>query len=185
MLSWTGVERLLRGAPYFWIATTDADGRPHLVQQWGVWIDQRLFFEGSERTRWARNLARDPRVAFGMQSNDNAAYGEGEVDVVRGLPRALARRVATQYGAKYGRGFSYRPKPEQYEKGHVFRLRPEKLIVFDVKRFETSATRFTFNEGPDPRHVVARLDEIDGAFERAQLGLRQAKAAQTVPLDNL
>jgi hypothetical protein len=147
MLSWSSVERLLRTTRYLWIATTDADGRPHLVQQWGVWIDQQLFFEGSDRTRWARNLARDPRMAFGLQSGDTAAYGDGQADIIRGVPRALARRIAAQYTAKYGRGFKYRPKAEQYEKGHVFRLRPEKLIAFDVHRFNTSATRFTFGDG--------------------------------------
>ena len=144
MLSWTAVEALLRGAPYFWIATTDADGRPHLIQQWGVWIDQQLFFDGSDRTRWARNLARDPRVGFGIQTGHSAAYGDGTVEIVRGVPAPLARRMAAQYGAKYGRGFKYRPKAQQFVNGHVFRARPEKVIAFDVKRFSTSATRFTF-----------------------------------------
>jgi nitroimidazol reductase NimA-like FMN-containing flavoprotein (pyridoxamine 5'-phosphate oxidase superfamily) len=144
MLSWSSVEALLRAAPYFWIATADADGRPHLVQQWGVWIDQQLFFDGSERTRWARNLARDPRISFGMQSGNDAAYGDGTAEIVRGVPQALARRIAAQYGTKYGPGFKYRPKAEQYVTGYTFRVRPQKLITFDVKRFNTSATRFTF-----------------------------------------
>jgi len=39
--------------------------------------------------------------------------------------------------------------------------------------------------GPDPRDVVALLDGIPGAFDRAQLGLRQAKAGRTVPLGDL
>ena len=39
--------------------------------------------------------------------------------------------------------------------------------------------------GPDPRHIVALLDGIHGALERAQLGLRQARAGRTVPLDDL
>lgn len=146
MLSWTAVERLLKTAPYLWIATNDGDGRPHLVQQWGVWVDGVLYFEGSERTRWARNLARDPRLAFGFQHKDTAAYGEATVDVLRGPDRKLATRIAKQYAAKYGTGFKYRPKPEQYEKGYVFRARPEKLIAFDVKKFNSSAARFTFAE---------------------------------------
>lgn len=144
MLSWTAVDALLRAAPYFWIATTNDDGRPHLIQQWGVWIDQRLFFDGSDRTRWARNLARDPRVGFGIQTGNSAAYGDGAVEIVRGVPAPLARRIAAQYGAKYGRGFKYRPTAEQFVTGNVFSVRPEKLIAFDVKRFNTSATRFTF-----------------------------------------
>lgn len=144
MLTWSAVEKLLRTAPYFWIATTSADGRPHLIQTWAVWIDQQLWFEGSERTAWARNLARDPRISFGMQSANDAAYGDGIAEFVRGAPAPLARRIAAQYGAKYGPGFKYRPKAEQYITGTTYCVRPEKLIAFDVKKFNTSATRFTF-----------------------------------------
>lgn len=38
---------------------------------------------------------------------------------------------------------------------------------------------------PDPRNVVDLLDSIPGAHERAQLGLRQARAGETVALDDL
>jgi hypothetical protein len=37
----------------------------------------------------------------------------------------------------------------------------------------------------DARHVVALLDGIDGAFERAQLGLDQARSGRTRLLDDL
>jgi hypothetical protein len=79
-----------------------------------------------------------------MQNGDRAVYGDAIVDVVRGVDRKLATKIARQYASKYGRTFKYRPKPEQYEKGHVFRARPEKLIAFDVKKFNTSAARFTW-----------------------------------------
>lgn len=39
--------------------------------------------------------------------------------------------------------------------------------------------------GADPSHVAALLDGIPGAFERARLGLKQAKAGRTVGLDDL
>jgi hypothetical protein len=38
---------------------------------------------------------------------------------------------------------------------------------------------------PDPKHVAALLDGIPGAYERAQLGLREAGTGQTVALDEL
>jgi hypothetical protein len=38
---------------------------------------------------------------------------------------------------------------------------------------------------PDARNVADLLDGIDGAYERAQLGLEQGRAGQTVPLDAL
>lgn len=39
--------------------------------------------------------------------------------------------------------------------------------------------------GADPRHVVELLDGIPGAYERAQVGLEQARAGRTVALDDL
>jgi hypothetical protein len=38
---------------------------------------------------------------------------------------------------------------------------------------------------PDPDHVVALLDAILGAYERAQLGLQQASQGDTIPLVDL
>jgi hypothetical protein len=38
---------------------------------------------------------------------------------------------------------------------------------------------------PEPRAITALLDGIPGAFEEAQLGLRQGREGKTVPLDEL
>ncbi len=38
---------------------------------------------------------------------------------------------------------------------------------------------------PDAQNVVELLDGMPGAFERAQLGLEQARAGDTVALDDL
>jgi predicted transcriptional regulator len=38
---------------------------------------------------------------------------------------------------------------------------------------------------PDPRNITELLDAIPGAFERAQLGLAQARAGQVIPLEEL
>ena len=64
--------------------------------------------------------------------------------MLRGVEPGLAKRSASQYARKYGRTFDYRPKPEQYTKGHVFRETSSKIIAFDVKHFTASGTRFTF-----------------------------------------
>jgi hypothetical protein len=37
----------------------------------------------------------------------------------------------------------------------------------------------------EPRHVADLLDRLPGAWERAQLGLEQARRGETVPLDEL
>jgi hypothetical protein len=38
---------------------------------------------------------------------------------------------------------------------------------------------------PDPRTITALLDGIPGAYERAELGLKQASEGKTIPLDAL
>lgn len=38
---------------------------------------------------------------------------------------------------------------------------------------------------PDPRTIVELLDGTPGAYERAQLGLGQARAGDTIALDDL
>ena len=38
---------------------------------------------------------------------------------------------------------------------------------------------------PDPQHVADLLDSIEGAYERAQLGIEQARAGKTLSLDEL
>jgi predicted transcriptional regulator len=38
---------------------------------------------------------------------------------------------------------------------------------------------------PDARNIVELLDGLPSAYERAQLGLQQAKAGETVALDDL
>lgn len=37
----------------------------------------------------------------------------------------------------------------------------------------------------EPRHVADLLDRVPGAWERARLGLEQARSGDTVPLDEL
>jgi hypothetical protein len=38
---------------------------------------------------------------------------------------------------------------------------------------------------PDPATIVALLDSIPGAFERAQQGLREVRSGEGIPLDEL
>ncbi len=55
------------GRNYPTLATTMDDGAPHAVSIWtGVEGDRIVFFTSNPRSRKARNLARDARVAFSI-----------------------------------------------------------------------------------------------------------------------
>ncbi len=77
-LEWADVRRRLEanltqepgtgGADHhtFWLATTDADGRPHMTGVGAFWVDGRYYFCGGPGTRKIRNVEREPRCAFGV-----------------------------------------------------------------------------------------------------------------------
>ena len=143
MLPWTVTRKILEGARSYWLVTIDADGKPHLVGQWGAWIDERWYFEGGEDTKWARNVAREPRIAMGAESGTTAVMIEGRAARVPSVDRPTAERITKQYGAKYGRMYKYRPKPEQWDKGGYV-LTPTKVLAWDVRGFPRTVTRYQF-----------------------------------------
>jgi Pyridoxamine 5'-phosphate oxidase len=96
---WTDGRSQLAQAHRYWLCTVRADGRPHVMPLFGVWLDNELYFTANASTRKARNLAGDPRCVI-------AASGEGldlivEGEAVRVRDDATLRRVADAYGAKY------------------------------------------------------------------------------------
>jgi nitroimidazol reductase NimA-like FMN-containing flavoprotein (pyridoxamine 5'-phosphate oxidase superfamily) len=143
MLSWDQTRRLLERGRSYWLVTIDPDGKPHLVGQWGAWIDDRWYFEGGANTRWARNLAREPRIAMSLEDGTTAVMVEGRAARVPAVERDVSRRITKQYGAKYGRLFKYRPKPEQWDKGGYV-LAPHRVFAWDVRGFPRTVTRYTF-----------------------------------------
>ena len=143
MLPWAKTRGILEKTQAYWLVTIDPDGKPHLVGQWGAWIDDRWYFEGGAETKWARNVARDPRVAMGAEQGTSAVMVEGRAERLASVDRATATRITKQYGTKYGRTYKYRPKPEQWEKGGYV-LRPSKILAWDVRGFPRTTTRYLF-----------------------------------------
>ena len=56
LLDWSYVREQMTKAQHYWICTVTPDGRPHATPVDGLWIEDRLYFGGSPKTRWQRNL---------------------------------------------------------------------------------------------------------------------------------
>jgi len=103
-LDWSDVRRILEanltqgpgtGGPghhTFWLATIDADGRPHMTAVGAFWLDGRYYFTGGPRSRKIRNLERDPRCAFGVAIHGYDVALEGRAARVTG--DAMLHRLA-------------------------------------------------------------------------------------------
>src|SRR3954447_21132535 len=94
LVDWRRIEQRLAGdigqAPgsagpnrhTFWLVTVDPDGRPHVTGIGALPVDGAFYFETGEKTRKGRNLARDPRCALSVATDEFDLVVEGEAHLV-------------------------------------------------------------------------------------------------------
>jgi hypothetical protein len=136
MLAWESVRDALAAANLYWIATVRPDGGPHLHSIWGGWVGHHLYFEGGETTRWAKNLAGDARLSFGVDSNGLHISGRGLME--RGPAGKDFKSLVANYGAKY----DYKPQEDLF-----YKVQPDVVIALNMSSmadFASSPTRFRF-----------------------------------------
>lgn len=140
LLSWSHAEARLSEAKNYWVATAGADGRPHAVPVWGVWIDGTLYFSAGPRS--ARNLADNPAVSVHLEDGDQAVIIEGISEVVRGPDPSLSAAIDEAFAAKY----DWRPSDEA--EGAVgegmYALRPR--AAYGWTSFPADATRWQWSD---------------------------------------
>jgi hypothetical protein len=91
---------LLESTATYWLATVRPNGAPHVMPVLGIWVDGRLFFSAGERTRKARNLARDCRCVVTVEEEPVDLVVEGDASIVR--DDATLARVADAFAAIAG-----------------------------------------------------------------------------------
>jgi len=147
-LPWSYVEQRMAEALHYWLCTVRPDGRPHSVPRWGVWLDGKLYYDGSPETRHARNLVRNPQVSLHLESGENVVIMYGTAKEERKPTPELAQRLAQAIGKKYGaRGYS--PKPDQWKQGGLFVFTPKTVLAWTQFINDPDATRFVFDSEPE------------------------------------
>lgn len=142
-LSWDYVTEQLTSAKNYWLASVHPDGRPHVVPRWAVYVDGKIYYDGSPETRHARNLTTNPQVTLHLESGDQALIVEGASKEFGKPPLELAEKIAAAYCAKYTQ-FGYSPKPNQWDEGGLFVFTPRKVLAWT--NFMDDPTKFTFTE---------------------------------------
>jgi len=144
MLEWATVEARLVESIHYWLSTTRPDGRPHVVPRWGVWIEERFFYDGSPATRHARNLVSNSNCAMHLEDGDAATILEGISTVPPPVTGELGTRMSSEFKRKYEK-LGYAPEPDAWSDEaagglHVFA--PNSAIAWS--EFPADVTRFTF-----------------------------------------
>lgn len=136
---WNYVEQRLTEARNYWLCTVRPNGRPHAIPKWGVWVNGRVYFDGSPETRHAKNIANNPHVTLHLESGDNVVVLEGLAQPVVGLARELAYQVAQAYTAKYAAS-GYSPQPDQWDQGGLYEITPQTVLAWT--NFVDDPTKF-------------------------------------------
>jgi hypothetical protein len=104
MTPWADVEQAIVDNPAkpgqsYWLATTNADGSPHLVGIGTIFVDGRFWLTSGPGTRKSRNLERDPRCVISTALPTQDISIEGEVSKV--TDQGTLERIAAAY-AEHG-----------------------------------------------------------------------------------
>ena len=135
-----------------WLATIDADGRPHVTGVGALWHDGTFWFETGARSRKGRNLARDPRCTLTVSTHEFDLSVEGTADQVAdpGTVADMAARWAAEgWPAEVdGSGTAITAPYSAPSAGpppwHVYRITPERATALQTVE-PGGATRWTFD----------------------------------------
>jgi nitroimidazol reductase NimA-like FMN-containing flavoprotein (pyridoxamine 5'-phosphate oxidase superfamily) len=120
--------------PVVHVGTLDADGAPHVVPLWFVWLDEGVYVTCRGGSRVLANLRRDARVA--LQFDRGRTWPEHLGVMLTGRAELLAQDHPSIRGALSAWFEKYRPElsgpafaaySEQVEEPAMFRVRPERL----------------------------------------------------------
>ncbi|MGH2476594.1 MAG: pyridoxamine 5'-phosphate oxidase family protein [Candidatus Limnocylindrales bacterium] len=136
---WTWARERLDRAMVYWLATTGADGAPHLIPIWGAWVGDRWYVEGG-KTRWQRNLRENPKLAIHVEFGEEVVIVEGEAGELVAPPKRDADAILAGY-AKY-RTIGYEAEASNWAQGGLWELRPVKAFAWSS--FPKDMTRFRF-----------------------------------------
>jgi len=142
LLDWASVEERLVASKHYWLATVRPDARPHVIPRWGVWLDQRFYYDGSPATRHARNAEANPACTLTLEDGLRPVILEG-TSVATRADGELGIRISEAFAKYHDDGYSPGPDSWAGEDGGGLRaFIPEKALAWTS--FPTDATRFRF-----------------------------------------
>ncbi len=137
-ITWSHAKEKLANEKIYWIATASAEGKPHSVPLWAIWLDNNLFFETSKNSVKARNLEENPRIVFHVQDGNDTVIAEGRV---RKENRShLLEQLRRDYETKY----QYKPNWRKEGSDVVYRIEPKIIHAWKNPHMHQSAVRFVF-----------------------------------------
>jgi len=144
LLPWKWAEDRLKKSRQYWVATTRPDGRPHVMVIWGLWMGRLLYFSTGAKSRKAQNLAKNPHCTICTDRADEAVILEAVVETER--QGETIRNFIPLYEKKYKWKLGQIEENLITLKDPLFYLRPKIAFGLWEKKFDTSATKWIFEQ---------------------------------------
>lgn len=142
-VDWSWVAAQLTDSKNYWLCSVRSDGRPHVVPRWAVYVDGKIYYDGSPETRHNRNTESNPNIAVHLESGDQVIILEG-TSLPAGKPSPqLADQLVEAYRKKYAKE-GYSPEPSQWDEGGLYVFTPRQCLAWT--KFTEDPTKFTFEE---------------------------------------
>ena len=152
LLDWSWAEQRLLAERNFWFVTANAEGRPHSMPVWGVWMPEQERFGMccDIGARKARNIKANDQVVVTTTNSVECISIEGRAVVVTSDE---AETLAEQWAKKYcdtdmpEAGFSKEVVMEAVHAGAAFEVIPERAfgMIETPEEFSKRATRWLWD----------------------------------------
>ena len=139
-LTWDWVATRLTESLNYWLCSVRPDGRPHVIPRWAVFVDGKIYYDGSPETRHNRNIELNPNISVHLENGTEAIMLEGTSQSAGKPTPELGKKLSEQY-KKY-REFGYAPKPNSWDEGGLYVFTPHQCIAWS--KFNEDPTKFIF-----------------------------------------
>jgi Pyridoxamine 5'-phosphate oxidase len=148
-LNWDWVAERLTESKNYWLCsvrppTPEAPaGRPHVIPCWCVFIDGKIYFDGSPETRHIRNIGSNPHMSVHLESGTEAIMLEGTCVPAEKPSPELGKKLSQAYKKKY-KELGYAPGPHSWDGGGLYLFTPRQCIAWS--QFNEDPTKFLFEK---------------------------------------
>ena len=137
-ITWEHANRKLAGETVYWVSTASRLGQPHAVPVWGIWKQNRFYFETDPKSVKGRNLLTNQSLVVHVQDGNDTVILEGKA-----LKEKRSEKL-DELKKDYTRKYQYTPDWSNERAQIVFRVEPRIAHAWKAPRMHRSLVKFIF-----------------------------------------
>jgi nitroimidazol reductase NimA-like FMN-containing flavoprotein (pyridoxamine 5'-phosphate oxidase superfamily) len=137
-ITWEHANDKLARETVYWVSTASHLGRPHAAPVWGIWKQNRFYFETALNSVKGRNLSSNQSVVVHVQDGNDTVILEGTTR------REKRTETLNQLRKDYLRKYQYTPDWSNEQEQIVFMVEPKIIHAWKAPRMHRSLVKFIF-----------------------------------------